>query len=92
MRFRKKPVVVDAVQFDPHGKHRTALPEGVTAVDWHGGADNYAYAGVSFYVVTAHGQKTEVKQDDWIISEPDGRGHYPCKPDIFDATYERADV
>jgi hypothetical protein len=39
-------------------------------------------------VVTAHGQKTEVQTDDWVISEPDGRGHYPCKPDIFAATYD----
>lgn len=30
---------------------------------------------------------------DWIIREPfptDGRLFYPCKPDIFDATYEPA--
>jgi hypothetical protein len=25
---------------------------------------------------------------DWIIPEPDGIHFYPCKPDIFEATYE----
>jgi hypothetical protein len=28
---------------------------------------------------------------DWIITEPDGNGHYPCKPDVFAAKYEPAD-
>ena len=25
---------------------------------------------------------------DWIITEPDGKGFYPCKPDVFAAKYE----
>ena len=40
------------------------------------------------FVTTAHGDKTRVVSGDWIIPEPDGRGYYPCKPDIFEATYE----
>ena len=27
---------------------------------------------------------------DWIITEPDGKGFYPCKPDVFAAKYEPA--
>lgn len=43
------------------------------------------------FVVTAHGQRAYLAPGDWVITEPDGRGHYPCKPDIFAATYEPAD-
>jgi hypothetical protein len=28
---------------------------------------------------------------DYIIPEPDGEHYYPCKPDIFEKTYERVD-
>lgn len=86
-KYRKKPVVVDAVQFDPSGPHKMGLPVGVEGC--HGpGADNWNYAGCTFWVVTVHGQRTRVAPLDWIITEPDGVHHYPCKPDIFDATYE----
>jgi hypothetical protein len=43
------------------------------------------------YVITIHGQKTIVMPGDWIITEPDGIHHYPCKPDIFAATYGPVD-
>ncbi len=82
--FRKKPVVVEAEQF--RGFYATPYPPGVDVED-HGddpaGGERY-----QFFVITAHGQKTPVARGDWIIAEPDGRGYYPCKPDIFAATYE----
>ena len=30
----------------------------------------------------------EVHAGDWIITEPDGVRHYPCKPEVFAAKYE----
>jgi hypothetical protein len=75
-RFRRKPTEVDAEQWFPDREVR-----GVR----HGLID---LGTAAFYVVTAHGQKTVVAAGDWIIREPDGRGYYPCKPDIFAATYE----
>lgn len=87
-KFRSKPNTIEAVQFDPLNVHRNQLPDGVKAVDTLGGADNFAYAGVKFSVVTIHGQRTEVVAGDWIITEPDGVHHYPCKPDIFAKRYE----
>lgn len=71
--FRKKPVVVEANQFF----HPATGPFG-TQTEEDGRA----------YVTTAHGQKVYLEPGDWIIAEPDGRGFYPCKPDIFAATYE----
>jgi hypothetical protein len=65
-------------------------PVVVEAEQWFPGK---AVAGVteeggSAFVVTAHGQKAYLAAGDWVIAEPGGRGHYPCKPDIFAATYE----
>ena len=81
-KFRKKPVVVEAAQFWPE---REPLPDGV---DFHGTDDT----GAKHYSVrTAHGQRAFVVAGDWVIAEPGGRGHYPCKPDIFDSTYEPAE-
>jgi hypothetical protein len=76
-KFRKKPVTVNAFQWFPNMGR-----QGGVEVDHD--ANNY-------YVVTAHGQRAYVAAGDWIITEPDGRGHYPCKPDIFAATYESAE-
>ncbi len=44
--------------------------------------------GILFYVVTTHGQKAYLDEGDWIVTEPDGNGYYPCKPDIFAAGHE----
>jgi hypothetical protein len=84
---RKTGEIVEAVQFNPLGKHKSILPEGVTGT-LSPGADNWAYEGCQFLVTTIHGQLTDVVSGDWIITEPDGKHHYPCKPDFFKATYE----
>lgn len=77
MKYRKRPVVVEAFQWFPH----MGIQGGVE-IDHD--ANNY-------YVVTIHGQRAYVESGDWIITEPDGQHHYPCKPDIFAATYEAAE-
>ena len=77
MKYRKKPVVVEATQFlEPK-----LAPLGVFV-------DANEFWADEFWVVTIHGQKTPVYLGDWIITEPDGVHHYPCKPGIFAATYE----
>jgi hypothetical protein len=89
-QYRKKPMVIEAVQFFV-AKH--PWPKGVKpAVLQHNvpGDRNYWPAG-SPICVTIHGQDTLVADGDWIIHEPDGAHYYPCKPDIFDATYEPVD-
>ena len=41
------------------------------------------------HVHTIHnGQIVNLEAGDWVIAEPDGEHFYPCKPDIFEATYE----
>lgn len=73
-RYRKKPVDVDAVQYTGGGPD----PDGVFRRELDGAP----------YVITIHGDRAYLKPGDWIITEPNGKNHYPCKPDIFAATYE----
>ena len=83
MKYRKKPVIVEAEQWFP-GK----VVKGVTEQTWTPeGASESVSLGYG-HVVTIHGQRTQVAFGDWVITEPDGMHHYPCKPDIFQTTYE----
>lgn len=79
-KFRKKPVVIDAEQWFPDGPI-------VKGVHWEKSQTDDGEWLVP-YVITVHEQRAYLSAGDWIIPEPvDGR-FYPCKPDIFDATYE----
>jgi hypothetical protein len=82
-KFRKRPVVVDAEQFG--GFYATPYPRGVEFEDNSNDPSKERYR---FYVVTAHGQRAYLEAGDWVIAEPDNRGFYPCKDEIFKATYE----
>lgn len=75
MKFRKKPVVVEATQWFRHGDH----PEVVQSA---------LYAPEFGYINTLEGGHI-VSPGDWIIKGVKGE-FYPCKPDIFAATYEEA--
>jgi len=82
MKFRKKPVVIEAVQFTRSRASRHAALEftGLAAF-WR---DNN---GGEMVIRTLEGDLI-ASQGDWIIKGVKGE-FYPCKPDIFDATYER---
>lgn len=76
-KFRSKPVEIEAEQFH---EDKQPLP--------FSGRRACCYARGRWYVVTAHGQETTIVDGDWIVPEPDGRGFYPVKPDIFERKYE----
>ena len=78
MKFRKKPVVIEATQWFKHGDHFA-----VFLMPPDQGAHEQAY------VPTLEGPMF-VSPGDWIITGIKGE-HYPCKPDIFEATYEPAE-
>jgi hypothetical protein len=79
-KFRKKPVVIDAVQWFKPGDH--------PAVILKSHPNRYADPGVP-WIPTLEGGHV-VTPGDWIITGVQGE-HYPCKPDIFAMTYEPAD-
>lgn len=82
-RYRKKPVVIEAVQitnatFDddfPNSGHIAGLIYSPTRRD----VSIPTLEGVMIGQI-----------GDWIITGVKGE-HYPCKPDIFEATYELVD-
>lgn len=93
MKFRKKPVVIDAIQFteavrDAFLFDEQPLPKGVIAGGRHIHPGRREVYCASFFIETLEGHM-EVSLDDWIITGVKGE-HYPCKPDIFAATYEPA--
>lgn len=89
MKFRKKPVVIEAVQIDKRMD--------ITAPAWWADA-------IQSNTVILHGMGKFTRDEpwveistlegvmrgnrgDWIISGVNGE-LYPCKPDIFEMTYE----
>lgn len=90
-RFRNKPIEIEAYQLTKGLIEAIVLDKlevpglKLTRADFHPGRRTVGDA--RFCVVTIHGQETPVVVDDWIITEPDGTHHYPCKPDIFEARY-----
>lgn len=84
MKFRKKPVVIDAEQFWP-GK--TPWPTGVYGVRNGGRRDD---VDPDYYQIDTLEGSHVATPGDWIITGVKGE-RYPCKPDIFEMTYEPAD-
>lgn len=87
-KFRKKPVEIEARQFD-------GTIEGANAIIGWGGAHGATIQAQkalesegpwSLVIETLEGAHT-ASAGDWIIKGVKGE-FYPCKPDIFAATYE----
>lgn len=93
MKFRKKPVVIDAIQFVHNDDCIVQLKEflGDSAGRVVKNGDNPA----EFEIVTLEdgkflSAKHVATEGDWIIKGVKGE-FYACKPDIFEQTYERAE-
>ena len=88
MKYRKKPVVIDAIQWN--GKNTDEILRFC-----EGGEATYEsmVSGVNLIVIETLESEDEVKTrhaasvNDWIIRGVKGE-YYPCKPDIFEMTYE----
>jgi len=81
MQFRKKPVVIEAVQWKGYNFREVALfLEGRTA------RQGEVIPDMPIIIPTLEGDH-RADIGDWIIKG--GKGDfYPCKPDIFELTYE----
>lgn len=84
MKFRKKPVVIDAEQFLPD---ENKIPDGVIS---DGNGDPRKDQRYSWIINTLEGNMY-VSYGDWVITGVNGE-KYPCKPDIFEKTYEPVDA
>lgn len=76
MKYRKKPVVVEAIQYTDNN---------LLDVVKFCGEDNTIF-DYYLYIVTLEGNM-RVSKGDYIIKGVHGE-FYPCKPDIFEETYE----
>ena len=89
MKYRKKPVVIEAIQWDglnlEEVKHFAGKSVQYNIVDtaWRVGK---AAPVVNMKINTLEGEM-QVSKGDYIIKGVQGE-FYPCKPDIFEATYE----
>jgi hypothetical protein len=80
-KFRRRPIVIDAIQWFKLGDHPSVKP-------YAGQLGAVSGAGPYGWVPTLEGGHI-VTPGDWIITGVQGE-LYPCKPDIFAATYEPA--
>jgi hypothetical protein len=86
MKFRKKPVEIQAVQWTGDNTSDVidwVLHTGSRSARWHEPTDPH---GEHLAIDTLEGTM-RAAVGDWIVRGVKGE-HYPCKPDIFEATYE----
>lgn len=83
MKYRSKPVIVEAVQWNKPGDHPA-----VCAVEHFNTSARPAAWEIEGYSVRGKQGWSCVNPGDWIITEPDGSGHYPCADSVFRAKYE----
>lgn len=77
MKFVKRPVVIEAMQLNSE-----------TLWDVASWCDGLVMGPAAILIVTLEGEM-RAQCGDWIIKGVQGE-FYPCKPDIFEATYEPA--
>lgn len=90
---RKKPVVVEAVQFTGSTTSRVAIEKWMKTGLYY---EPFVHTRdiCSFEIPTKEGNML-VTMNDWVIKEPfstDDRKFYPCKPEIFEKTYDILEV
>jgi hypothetical protein len=85
--YRKKPVVIEAVQYTGLNAAEVLFWVGASQ-DEPGPRKAYLTDAGEFIIPTLEGDH-RADAGDWIIRGVKGE-HYPCKPDIFAATYEPA--
>ncbi|MDD5065021.1 MAG: hypothetical protein PHQ35_09740 [Phycisphaerae bacterium] len=80
-KFRKKPVVVEAIQYTGEGNYQEIC-------DFVGDklTMEYCYTDQTLIIPTLEGEM-KANKGDYIIKGIKGE-FYPCKPDIFEKTYE----
>lgn len=84
MKFRKKPVVIEAEQwFKGNNPLECMTPYPELTIEYHP-----SYKGF-YYIKTLEGNH-HVSDGDWVIKGVQGE-FYPCKPDIFEQTYEKVE-
>lgn len=77
-KFRKKPVGIEAVQFNGENHNEVIAFTNGNAMQ---------RKGMQHLVIPTLEGEMRADKGDWIIKGVQGE-FYPCKPDIFEKTYE----
>lgn len=88
-KFRKKPIEIEAIQFTPEwdGVKELRFRATERTGDTCAGYDVYRDERGPFLLIGTLEGTMRAEPGDWIITGVQGE-QYPCKPDIFAATYE----
>ena len=81
MKFRKKPVVIEAVQWGGAESNKNAVLAFIGTCP-----HSVSHDRRTLIIRTLEGDH-QANEGDWIIKGVQGE-FYPCKPDIFEQTYE----
>lgn len=84
-KYRKKPIVIEAVQLTPTNLEEIKVFAELGRLS-HGNAQLEDGKRLKVFIPTLEGLMT-ANQEDWIIRGVAGE-LYPCKNDIFLATYD----
>ena len=87
MKYRKKPVVIEAMQYNASNSR-----ESVMQWIYDNGGKCYLVKSIndsSIYIETLEGTM-KADLNDYVIKGINGE-LYPCKPDIFEKTYEKVE-
>jgi len=88
--YRKKPVVIEAIQYDGLNKEKierfvgSSLKSEINDCAWKAGAN---VAPIRTLIIPTLEGDHKASPGDFIIRGVNGE-FYPCKPDIFEKTYE----
>ena len=83
-QYIKKPVVIEAIQYEGYMTEEVKNFVGDSLIaesKWDNGP-------VGYFIKTLEGTSYILSKNDWIIKGVNGE-FYPCKPDIFEITYEK---
>lgn len=78
MKYRKKPIVIEAEQWF------TVLGSSVKGVEF--AKPPFSTGPARWGINTLEGW-FDIKDSDWVITGVNGE-KYPCKPDVFEKSYE----
>lgn len=89
MKYRKKPVIIEAITFDElveHGRQNGANIQNGMPWSWKFNNHSITHNDDLYLISTLEGIMKMTREDMLIIGV---KGEiYPCKKDIFEATYD----
>jgi hypothetical protein len=89
MKYRKKPVVIDAFRLGEEWPDWWADAVTANRVTTHN-ADGRWRGGPDYALIQTLEGEMRAENGDWIIRGVEGE-IYPCKPSVFGATYDPAE-